>query len=161
MKNASVGGTWYENRYPGCACDIPAHTYTFPFEPNPEWSEFYASVRRGVNLATLLCSNSSYLGSGDSRELHALLQKTPAGTVRCSHTEVVEAEWVDLEGLWHVTLKNTTDGSTFVDKANVIINGSGVLTKWKWPDLPGLHDFKGELAGRCHRHWVQLHSNGA
>ena len=36
-KNETVGGTWFENKYPGCACDIPAHTYTFPFEPNPEW----------------------------------------------------------------------------------------------------------------------------
>ncbi|OQD60716.1 hypothetical protein PENPOL_c021G06022 [Penicillium polonicum] len=42
-KNEDVGGTWLENRYPGVACDIPAHIYTFPFEPNPEWSTFYAS----------------------------------------------------------------------------------------------------------------------
>lgn len=41
-KNPGVGGTWYENRYPGCACDIPAHAYTYSFEPNPDWSTFYA-----------------------------------------------------------------------------------------------------------------------
>ena len=60
-RNATYGGTWYENRYPGspsdhvtdyiylnanwcigCACDIPAHTYTYSFEPNPEWSGFYS-----------------------------------------------------------------------------------------------------------------------
>ena len=41
-KNEVIGGTWYENRYPGCACDIPAHTYTFPFESNPEWSGYYS-----------------------------------------------------------------------------------------------------------------------
>lgn len=34
-KNAGVGGTWYENRYPGCACDISAHSYVYSFEPNP------------------------------------------------------------------------------------------------------------------------------
>jgi len=43
-KNADVGGTWYENRYPGCACDIPAHTYQATFEPNHSWSRFYASA---------------------------------------------------------------------------------------------------------------------
>ncbi|KAJ5825359.1 hypothetical protein N7474_002497 [Penicillium riverlandense] len=43
-KNADVGGTWFENRYPGCACDIPAHTYQATFEPNKEWSQFYASA---------------------------------------------------------------------------------------------------------------------
>ncbi|KAJ9612905.1 hypothetical protein H2200_002846 [Cladophialophora chaetospira] len=41
-KNSGVGGTWFENRYPGCACDIPAHSYTYSFEPNPDWSTFYA-----------------------------------------------------------------------------------------------------------------------
>ncbi len=37
-KNDEVGGTWYENRYPGCACDIPAHAYTYSWEGNPNWS---------------------------------------------------------------------------------------------------------------------------
>ncbi len=37
-KNEEVGGTWYENRYPGCACDIPAHAYTYSWEGNPNWS---------------------------------------------------------------------------------------------------------------------------
>ncbi|KAF9885314.1 hypothetical protein FE257_013031 [Aspergillus nanangensis] len=42
-KNDDVGGTWYENRYPGCACDIPAHNYQFSWAENPNWSEFYAT----------------------------------------------------------------------------------------------------------------------
>lgn len=37
-KNHDVGGTWLENKYPGCACDIPAHSYTFSWEGNPKWS---------------------------------------------------------------------------------------------------------------------------
>jgi cation diffusion facilitator CzcD-associated flavoprotein CzcO len=43
-KNTDVSGTWLENRYPGCACDIPAHTYQATFAPNYEWSQFYASA---------------------------------------------------------------------------------------------------------------------
>ncbi|ODM22506.1 hypothetical protein SI65_00094 [Aspergillus cristatus] len=42
-KNADAGGTWFENHYPGLACDSPAHIYTFPFDPNPDWSALYAS----------------------------------------------------------------------------------------------------------------------
>lgn len=42
-KNEGVGGTWRVNRYPGCACDIPAHSYQYSFDPNPHWSAFYAS----------------------------------------------------------------------------------------------------------------------
>ena len=35
-----VGGTWRDNTYPGVACDVPSHVYSFSFEPNPEWSRF-------------------------------------------------------------------------------------------------------------------------
>jgi cation diffusion facilitator CzcD-associated flavoprotein CzcO len=40
-KNADVGGTWFENRYPGCACDIPSHNYQFTWEPSAEWTHLY------------------------------------------------------------------------------------------------------------------------
>ncbi len=38
-KNVDVGGTWFESRYPGCSCDIPAHSYSYPWVANPEWSK--------------------------------------------------------------------------------------------------------------------------
>ncbi|KAL4939223.1 hypothetical protein BDV06DRAFT_225194, partial [Aspergillus oleicola] len=41
-KNPDIGGTWLENRYPGCACDVPAHNYTYSFEPKWDWSANYA-----------------------------------------------------------------------------------------------------------------------
>ncbi|KAI7301094.1 hypothetical protein KC315_g16848, partial [Hortaea werneckii] len=41
-KNAGIGGTWYENRYPGAACDVPSHSYQFSFNPKPDWSSLYA-----------------------------------------------------------------------------------------------------------------------
>lgn len=41
-KNPKFGGTWYENTYPGVACDIPAPMYTYSFDPNPNWSHYYA-----------------------------------------------------------------------------------------------------------------------
>lgn len=40
-KNNAIGGTWLENRYPGCACDIPSHTYQFSWNRNPNWSSLY------------------------------------------------------------------------------------------------------------------------
>ena len=43
-KNHDVGGTWLENRYPGCACDIPAHAYTYSWEGNPDWSRLSVPV---------------------------------------------------------------------------------------------------------------------
>lgn len=38
-KNPEVGGTWYENRYPGCACDVPSHNYQFTWEEKPDWEK--------------------------------------------------------------------------------------------------------------------------
>ena len=41
-KASDVGGTWRDNRYPGVACDVPSHLYSYSFAPNPEWSRWYA-----------------------------------------------------------------------------------------------------------------------
>lgn len=61
------------------------------------------------------------------------------------NTKVVGASWDEIEGKWHVELEQK-DGSKFTDTCNILISGSGVLTKWKWPDISGLHEFKGALA---------------
>lgn len=100
----------------------------FPFDPNPDWSGYYAYAPE---------IQEYFMRFYEKNELSPFV---------VLNTEVVKAEWHDLEGLWHVTLRNRKDSSTFVDKCNVLINGSGVLTKWKWPDIEGLHDFKGVLA---------------
>ncbi|KAJ9652039.1 hypothetical protein H2198_008701 [Neophaeococcomyces mojaviensis] len=126
-KNETVGGTWWENRYPGCACDIPAHTYTFPFERNPKWSGYYS-------YAPEIQEYMMNFYKKHNLEPFVVL-----------NTEVISATWDQLSGKWEVELRRK-DGSTFIDKANVLINGSGVLTKWKWPTIEGLHDFKGVLA---------------
>jgi cation diffusion facilitator CzcD-associated flavoprotein CzcO len=125
-KNPTIGGTWYENRYPGCACDIPAHTYTFSFEPNPEWSGFYSyseEIQRYME------------GFYKRHELEPYMR---------FNTKVIEAAWNELEGKWEVTLEK--DGETFTDKCDVLVNGSGVLTKWKWPGIEGMENYKGEIA---------------
>lgn len=83
-KNADVGGTWFENRYPGCACDIPAHTYQATFEPNHDWSQFYAT----------------------SQEIHAYWRKVVAKYhcmrhIKLNH-QVVKAVWDDRQSKWQV-----------------------------------------------------------
>ncbi|RVX72033.1 hypothetical protein B0A52_04631 [Exophiala mesophila] len=126
-KNSVIGGTWYENRYPGCACDIPAHTYTFPFEPNPNWSGYY-----------------SY--SDEIQEYFlAFAKKYGVEKYVQIDTEVLGATWDEGQGKWKVELKRK-DGSTFIDTCDVLVNGAGVVNKWKWPTIEGLHDFQGVLA---------------
>ncbi|KAK5461406.1 hypothetical protein LTS15_003469 [Exophiala xenobiotica] len=126
-KNADIGGTWFENRYPGCACDIPAHTYQATFEPNHEWSQFYAT----------------------SKEIHGYWKKVVAKYncmrhIKLNH-QIVKADWNDRQGKWHVQVKNTQDGSVFEDSCDVLVSATGALNDWKWPQIPGLQDFKGKL----------------
>ncbi|CAG9953894.1 unnamed protein product [Clonostachys rosea f. rosea IK726] len=122
-KNPEVGGTWYENQYPGVACDVPAHIYTFTWGPNPKWTRFYANgpeIRKHIQDVT--------------REYN--LDRDVKFNAR-----VVHAEWVEDDGKW--TVKIEIDGKLIEDKADVIINASGVLNNWKWPNVKGLDKFKG------------------
>lgn len=124
-KNDQIGGTWYENRYPGCACDIPAHTYTYPWYPNPDWSGYY-SYSDEIQQYFLRFAREFGV------EKYAVL-----------NTEVVSCTWDDNK--WIVELRRR-DGSTFLDSCDVLVNGTGILNRWKWPSIEGLHDFQGTLA---------------
>lgn len=126
-KNADVGGTWFENRYPGCACDIPAHSYQFSFESSIEWSQFYATQSEILKY---------WQGVSDKYGVKKYM--------KFQH-RVVEARWNEETSKWHVKVQNIATKEIFEDVGDVFMTGSGVLNDWKWPDIPGLHDFKGPL----------------
>ncbi|KAK7206465.1 hypothetical protein BZA70DRAFT_274294 [Myxozyma melibiosi] len=126
-KNSDVTGTWYENRYPGVACDIPAHSYQLSFEPNPNWSHFYAS----------------------GKELHDYWQGVAnkygvTKYTKLSH-KVTGAEWNEDANKWFVTVENLLTKESFIDDCDILYVCVGTLNDWRWPDVKGLHDFKGEL----------------
>ncbi|KUJ07909.1 FAD/NAD(P)-binding domain-containing protein [Mollisia scopiformis] len=124
-KNPEIGGTWYENTYPGAACDIPSHAYTFLFEPNPDWSKFYSP----------------------GPEIHSYIKRTAEKYNLTKHvrlnSKVLETIWGQEAGKWKI--KVDIDGFIKEDDADILINGSGFLNKWKWPNIQGLQDFKGKL----------------
>ncbi|EED15420.1 flavin-binding monooxygenase, putative [Talaromyces stipitatus ATCC 10500] len=125
-KNDDIGGTWYENRYPGCACDIPSHTYQATFEPNLEWSHFYAT----------------------SKEIHQYWKKVAQkyGAMKHIHVnhKVLAAHWNDKAAKWDLKVQ-VADGSVQEESCDVFISCAGSLNNWKWPAIPGLHDFEGKL----------------
>ncbi|KAF2281439.1 FAD/NAD(P)-binding domain-containing protein [Westerdykella ornata] len=126
-KNPGVGGTWYDNRYPGCACDIPSHSYQYSFEPNHHWSSLYAP----------------------SREIQAYLESVAKKYsadrfIKLSH-EVTNCRWDDEAAKWHVTVKDLTTGSQIDDSCDVLISARGNLNTPSWPDIDGLDTFKGEV----------------
>lgn len=109
-KNEDVGGTWLENRYPGCACDIPSHAYQYTWAPNPDWKKFYSG----------------------SEELwqyfkHVAQKFNILPFVKLRH-EVVGAEWNEEDARWKVSITDE-DNDIIIDHGDFLINASGIL-KW-------------------------------
>jgi 4-hydroxyacetophenone monooxygenase len=140
-KNPSVGGTWYENRYPGCRVDVGNHFYCYSFEPNPEWTEFFAQ----------------------QPELQAYFERCMAkygvrDRIRFG-TEVVAASWDERAHRWSLRVRNP-DGSAETLHSNAVVSAVGQLNRAKLPEIPGIDRFRGpwmhssawrhehELAGR-------------
>ena len=115
-----LGGTWRDNRYPGVACDVPSRSYTFSFAPNREWTQLYSP---GSEI------QDYFLRIADARGIRSKIR---------FGQEVVEAAWDD--GRWQV---RTCMGDHF--SADVLITATGVLHRWRWPDISGLSDFGGDL----------------
>ena len=108
-KNDSVGGTWYENRYPGCRCDVPSHNYQFSWRKNPEWSNFFSPAP----------------------EINAYLTKTAEEenmlpSIKMSH-KVCGALWDEDAAVWHLNVKNLETGVEFGDQAHFLLDASGIL----------------------------------
>lgn len=125
--NDDIGGTWLVNKYPGVACDVPAHIYCFPFAPNPNWSAYYASG--GEILEYFKRTVAKYNLARD---------------VKCGH-RVERAAFNEEKGKWQLSIRNK-DG-TIEDECDILVSATGFLSHWRWPSIPGLHDFKGHL---CH-----------
>ncbi|KAL4966984.1 flavin-containing monooxygenase [Aspergillus stella-maris] len=124
-RNTDLGGTWLENRYPGCQCDIPAHNYAYSFEPNLEWPNYYAT----------------------SKQIHDYLKKTAAKYdveryIQYKHA-VESARWDDVQGKWSLTVRN--GDHVFETQCDVFVNAGGVLNNWNWPDVEGLDSYQGKL----------------
>jgi hypothetical protein len=107
-KNNDIGGTWLENRYPGCTCDIPSHSYQWSFWRNPKWSSYYASAKE---IWQYLKDWAVVYGL----ERHIKFEYS-----------VVGARWNEEEGVWEVTVKKP-DREIFVDKGEILADCHGVL----------------------------------
>jgi len=108
-KNKQFGGTWWENTYPGVACDIPSHLYTFTFDPNPNWSHYYAS---GAEI------QKYFEDFADRYGVHKYIKL---------NTKVIGARWSDEEAVWHLTLEDQVTKEQWQDWAHVLVNGTGEI----------------------------------
>jgi len=116
-----LGGTWRDNRYPGCKCDVPSHLYSFSFALNPEWSSTYSSQPE-IWAYLRRCA-----------ERFGVLPRIRFGT------RVLEARWVERAQRWRV------DTSAGRWTADVVVTATGGLSVPSVPDLPGLDRFAGTV----------------
>ncbi len=148
-KDSDVGGTWRVNDYPGCACDVPSHMYSFSFEGNPDWSREFASQPEIL----------AYLRRcADTYDLRSRIQ---------FDTQVVGAAYDETACLWTVRLARTEDVKRLMARrgvgpgdappindpelpvlrtvrARVVISAMGGLSTPAYPALKGLERFKGK-----------------
>ncbi|HTO00412.1 MAG TPA: NAD(P)/FAD-dependent oxidoreductase [Microthrixaceae bacterium] len=123
-KNPGVGGTWWENTYPGARVDVGNHFYCYSFEPSHEWTEFFAQ----------------------QPELQAYFQSVMERRGLEPHiqfeTEVLGATWDDDAGTWSVRTR-AVDGTENTLDARAVISAVGQLNRPSIPDIPGADSFEG------------------
>ncbi|MFQ5549320.1 MAG: flavin-containing monooxygenase [Woeseia sp.] len=116
----SVGGTWRDNDYPGCACDIPSHLYSFSFEQSADWSRMFPP----------------------QSEIWAYLQRCVEKYGLVPHlrlsSRVDTAVFDEAELSWKVA---TGEGRLF--RSRVLVSGMGGLSRPAYPEIPGLSRFAG------------------
>lgn len=125
-KNDNIGGTWYENRYPGCRCDIPSHNYQFSWRPNHEWTSFFSPAAEIEAYLCKICEDEKMMD-----------------TIKTSH-KVTSARWDEENGLWNLTVMNLQTGEDFNDFCHFLIDGSGIL---KYVLISGVRLFGNEHQG--------------
>ncbi|CAF1269684.1 unnamed protein product [Rotaria sp. Silwood1] len=127
-RHEHIGGTWYANKYPGCACDIPSNLYSYSFEPNPKWSHYFS---RQAEIAEYLeyCT--------DKYDIRQHIQ---------FNTNVTELTWLEERQLWQVTTESNNQEKIFY--AQSIVLGCGLLSNPSYPtDILGIDQFQGRM---CH-----------
>jgi cation diffusion facilitator CzcD-associated flavoprotein CzcO len=121
-KADGIGGTWRDNSYPGCACDVQSHLYSFSFAQNPEWTRMYAGYA----------------------EIRAYMEDCVdrfgvRPHVRC-RAEVTGARWDEEAAVWRLQVNGAEELT-----ARVVIAGLGGLSRPAFPDLDGLAEFEGTV----------------
>lgn len=121
-READLGGTWYVNHYPGLAVDVPTTTYSYFFEPNPNWSRLFSTGQEIKQYAD------------DVADKYDVRRHIRFSTV------VDGARWDEEAKLWQVSL---TGGEML--RTRYLITATGFLSQPKVPDIPGIENFAGRV----------------
>ncbi|NEB03156.1 NAD(P)/FAD-dependent oxidoreductase [Streptomyces sp. SID13726] len=117
----SVGGTWRDNSYPGCACDVPSHLYSFSFAPNPEWPRTFSGQEH-------IRAYLEHVADVFRLRPHIRL-----------NSEVLKMTWDSEKLRWDI---ETSSGKL---SADLVVSATGPLSDPRIPDIPGLDSFPGKV----------------
>ncbi|KAJ5777321.1 hypothetical protein N7520_000567 [Penicillium odoratum] len=140
-KGSSVGGTWNDNKYPGCCCDVWSTLYSYSFEQNPKWTREYPG----------------------QEELHAYLVGVAEKYSLYKHirfnSTVKEARWNDTESKWETSVKMTGQkdsefSDSYIINSDFLISAVGQLNAPQEPNIPGLKDFQGKMMHSARWDWT-------
>jgi cation diffusion facilitator CzcD-associated flavoprotein CzcO len=123
---SGLGGTWRDNTYPGCACDVPSQLYSYSFAQNPDWSRTYG--KQPEILAYL----------------HTVAERHGVVPHIRFNTELLDATWDETAQAWRVQT------NTGVLSARILISAAGVYGEARYPDIPGVDTFAGTAFHSLH-----------
>jgi 4-hydroxyacetophenone monooxygenase len=125
-KNPALGGTWFENSYPGCRVDVASHLYSYSFAPRADWPDYY-SPRVELRRYFESCADD-----------HGIREH-----IRFGH-ELQGATWSEEEQLWQLQVR-ADDGTVSRVDAHALVSAVGQLNRPKLPNIEGLDSFEGPV----------------
>lgn len=126
-RHAKLGGTWFANKYPGCACDVPSILYSLSFAQNPTWSQSLAPHDE-------LCKYLVHVA-----EEYGLLPKMTFNAT------VERCEWMEKTQRWRLRIRDGESGDVYMHECQFLFSGVGQLIYPRKPGIPGIETFKGPV----------------
>ncbi|KAG9198704.1 hypothetical protein G6514_009654 [Epicoccum nigrum] len=139
-KSTSIGGTWHDNKYPGCCCDVWSALYSYSFEQNPDWTREYPGQEEILE----------YLRNvANKYQLYKYIR---------FNTAVEAATWDDEKKRWKVDVKVTGGKDAefsqgYSISTDFLVSAVGQLNQPRYPDIPGLDEFKGKMMHSARWDW--------
>ncbi|KAG5927356.1 hypothetical protein E4U42_002333 [Claviceps africana] len=126
-RHSGLGGTWFANKYPGCACDVPSILYSFSFALNPKWSQTLATADELLAYLKDVAREYDLDGKMSFR------------------SEVTRCVWVEQTARWRLHVRNLLNDDVFVHECQFLFGATGILVEPRPCDIPGADTFRGPI----------------
>ncbi|KAL6720643.1 hypothetical protein ACLMJK_002568 [Lecanora helva] len=138
-KGSQVGGTWNDNVYPGCCCDVLSHLYSYSFELNPDWTREYPGQEE---------IQDHLIAVAHKYQLYKHIR---------FNSSVTEARWDDTNNKWRTTIRRfgqeAETGEDYTIRSDFLVSAVGQLSVPRYPRMSGLELFEGKIMHSARWDW--------